>query len=348
MYNLKEYTEIGSGTKALKEDEFFSKRFLMSQSGLGTLMFSPRLFYNNYILKNKEQNIAKHLLEGKLIHCLLLTPTQEEFEKNFVISPSSLPSDSNMKILARVFAEYTALKEVGDPRCEMIHFQHHILAELVSQNLHQSLKTDEQRLAKILIPKNLDYWEYMKKAEGRDVIDDHQYAYAKNVSDMMKEDLKLMTIMGFNKGFEAKIENYNELYMVCPQDELPFDFHGYLDNIVIDHDNLEIRVNDLKTTSKSLSKFKESVDFYNYNLQAAMYYKLVKNSFAVTFSSYKFTFRFVVVDNLQQFSTFVVTDATLKEWESQLDTEINKAVYHFEKRNFELPYEFIQEKEAIL
>ena len=54
-----------------KEKEFYDKEFSFSYSSLNKLLFSPSLFYKDYILKEREIKTDRHLIEGKL--CLLYT-----------------------------------------------------------------------------------------------------------------------------------------------------------------------------------------------------------------------------------------------------------------------------------
>jgi hypothetical protein len=57
-----------------KEEEFYAKDFNFSYSSLNKLLFSPSLFYKDYILWDRELRTDKHLVEGKLVHCLLFEP----------------------------------------------------------------------------------------------------------------------------------------------------------------------------------------------------------------------------------------------------------------------------------
>ena len=61
-----------------KEEEFYAKDFNFSYSSLNKIQFSPSLFYKDYILKDREIQTDKHLIEGKLIHCLLFEPNNLE------------------------------------------------------------------------------------------------------------------------------------------------------------------------------------------------------------------------------------------------------------------------------
>ena len=68
-----------------KEDLFYKGEFNFSYSSLNKLLFSPKLFYREYILKERETKMDKHLVEGRLIHLLLLEP--DKFDEEFVMSP---------------------------------------------------------------------------------------------------------------------------------------------------------------------------------------------------------------------------------------------------------------------
>ena len=57
-----------------------------------------------------------------------------------------------------------------------------------------------------------------------------------------------------------------------------FGLKGILDNVTVDKDS-KVTINDFKTTSKDLSKFSDTVDFYRYSLQAAVYVELIRVMF---------------------------------------------------------------------
>ncbi len=75
-----------------KEAIFYNKDFKFSYSSLNKLLFSPSLFYKDYILYDREVRTDKHLIEGKLIHCLVFEP--ENLKDKFNVLPGKLPSDS--------------------------------------------------------------------------------------------------------------------------------------------------------------------------------------------------------------------------------------------------------------
>ena len=137
------------------------------------------------------------------------------------------------------------------------------------------------------------------------------------------------------------IETHAERYLTSDLLDRPFGLHGYLDYYKINHSTKTVTICDLKTTGKTISDFKETIDFYNYWLQAAIYCKLVFANLAETEQEYNILFKFVVVDKYNQVYVFDVTDETLNGWASALEDVIERAAYHYTEKNYSLPYDFL-------
>lgn len=333
-----------------KEEEFFSKPFLLSYSGLNKLLFSPALFYNHYVLGQRDDTEDRNMIEGKLIHCLLLKP--EGFDDEFVLSAMDIPSDNPRQLLHTLFNHYKELKQHDpeDTREELNEFPGAIIDILADMNLYQSLKSDAQRIDKIVTEKHASYWEYLKKSEGRTVIDHDTFNFATSVVDKIKNTPSVIDVMGFFEDPLRGIKKFNELELVKFDTGLEFGLRGFVDNLVIDPVAKEIKVNDLKKTSKDINSFKESIDYYKYYLQAAMYHKLVENVYLSRpeYKDFKITFRFVVVDSYMQIAPIRVSDETMQEWLNVLDERLKEANHHFLTRDFELPYQFLINSEVVL
>jgi hypothetical protein len=341
-------TDVAFAERMQKEEEFFSKPFLLSYSGLNKLLFSPALFYSHYVLGQRDDVEDKNMVEGKLIHCLLLKP--ESFDDEFVLSAVNTPSDNPKKLLQTLFAHHKELKSSGDTREELHEYNNAIIDILTDMNLYQSLKTDAQRLDKIITEDHVAYWEYMKKAEGRTVVDHDTYAFATSVVDKIKSKPNVMDVMGFFGDSFNGVTKQNEIELAMFDEKFLFGFRGFVDNLVFDSVAKEIRVNDLKKTSKDIGSFTDSIEYYRYWMQAAMYYKMVENVYLskAEYADYKITFRFVVVDPYMQIAPIKVSDDTMKEWLVKTDEMLDRANFHFENKSFELPYEFLVNGEIVL
>ena len=341
-------SDVAFAERMQKEEAFFSKPFLLSYSGLNKLLFSPALFYSHYILGQRDDTEDKNMVEGKLIHCLLLKP--ESFDDEFVLSSVNVPSDNPKKLLQTLFAHYKELKSTGDAREDLHEFSNAIIDILVDMNLYQSLKTDAQRLDKIITEDNVAYWDYMKKAEGRTVIDHDTHAFATAVVDKIKSKPVVMDVMGFFGDSMNGVTKQNEIELAKFDEEFLFGLRGFVDNLVFDNMNKEIRVNDLKKTSKDIGSFTDSIEYFRYWMQAAIYYMLVEHVYLSqpAYADYKISFRFVVVDPYMQIAPIRVSDETMQEWLVKTKEKIAQANYHFENKSFELPYEFLINKEIVL
>jgi hypothetical protein len=82
-------------------------------------------------------------------------------------------------------------------------------------------------------------------------------------------------------------------------------------------------------------------------MQASIYYILVKNVYLSTpkYSDYDFEFRFIVVDPYMQVAPIKISQATLETWIRDTNAKLSEAAYHFENRNFDLPYAFLKNNE---
>lgn len=333
------------------ENDYYDNPKILSYSGLNKLMFSPALYYKHYILNQREDVNSKYMIEGRAIHCLLLTP--DKFFNEFIISLENIPTDSVKNVLHRLFNHYKELKENGgNQRNNLEDYQDAILDILKDENLYQSLKTDVQRLDKIVTTRNIEYWNYLISVENKTIIDKQTYLSCCNIIDSIKNDDNICKIMGINSNNDLLVSSsdnnivvINEKVIITDLDDVSlFQIRTVIDNLVIDHTNKEIRINDLKKISDSITSFHpNSIEKYNLWLQAAIYYtvidKYIKNN--DTFKDYKLTFRFIVIDLYGQMAPIKISDITMTEWIRKSKIIFKKAEHHLNTKNFKLPYEFI-------
>jgi len=316
-----------------KEEEFYAKPFKFSYSSLNKLVFSPTLFYKDYILKEREIKTDRHLVEGKLVHCLLFEP--DNFDKKFNLVPGKTPSDNVRKVLKDMSLHTDA--ETLESCEDFI-----ILDSLKALNLYQSLKTDEQRLAKIRVSDYEPYWKFLSNTH-MDVIDQDTYSKCTDYVNFLEDNESVKSIINeTSSDFDLDpITIHVEKYLESDLSEYEFGLHGYIDFLKVDSDKKIATICDLKTTSKSIVDFKDTVDFYNYWLQAAIYSKLVYDFLGDDRDEYTIEFKFIVIDQYKQVYVFDVTDDTFSSWANGFLQVLNVAKYHFNEKNYSLPYEFL-------
>jgi len=317
-----------------KEKEFYAREdFFFSYSSLNKLLFSPSLFYKDYILKDREIKTDKHLIEGKLLHCLLFEP--ENFDNKFNVTPGKTPSDNVIKVL-KDMSLHTDAETLEN--CE----DFVILDSLKSLNLYQSLKTDEQRLAKIRTEDHENYWMFLSNSD-KDTIDRQTFDRAGEQITILKNNDEVMKLFAKEStDFELDtFETHAEKYLSFPLNEKPYGIHGYIDFFTVDHEKKIATISDLKTTSKTIVEFQETIDFYNYWLQAAIYCKLVYEYLKDNKDEYSIEFKFVVIDKYNQVYVFDVSQQTLGSWAEGLGGVLKVADYHYSNKNYTLPYDFL-------
>lgn len=323
----------------IMEGEFYAKPFQFSYSSLNKLLWNPAVFYQLYVLGNKEERLDSHLVNGKLIHGLLLEP--EKFNEQFIVSPSNLPTGSTRTVVDRVFAHHVELAKNGDERTMLSEFTNAVLDVLKDINLHQSLKTDQQRLDKILTAESENYWHFLRAKGSKTLIDQETHDFCHNAVELIKTDSAICKLIGCNPSEFDNIEVLNEIQLSCKINEKVFGLKGIIDNLVIDHDKKIVYINDVKTTSKELKDFSESVEFYNYWLQAAIYVSLVITNYpGLVDQGYDVKFHFVVIDKNYLVYPFEVRESTLHLWLNKLEECLNKAEWHYINKRYDLPYDF--------
>jgi len=327
-----------------QESVFYSKPFSFSYSSLNKLLVSPNILYKEYILKDREDSTAKYLLEGILIHYLVLE--NEGFDDKFITLADSLPGDTNIAVAKIAF---TAYEQANDPYLELKDFRSEILQALVDINKHQSLKDttagtgDDKRVAKIVEPKTEEYFEFLKNKKGRTIIDSALLEKCERRADVVKANSEIMELLGKTRTpIENQFAVYNELPLDCaPENDAPYGFKGILDNLTVDVATKTVRINDFKTTSKKLEDFGETVKIWNYWLQAAVYVKLVKCFLSkILTPEWNIEFRFIVFDKYDHLYPFLVKQGTLESWEKDFEEVQKEALYHYTTRDYKLPYAY--------
>ena len=325
--------QISTGSNEL--DNFYKKEFNFSYSSINKLLFSPRMFYNHYVLKEKEDSTDSHLVIGRVLHCLLLEPAN--FDDQFAVMTSKIPSENNKKIIDNIFRNYLVNQ---NNTLTLEDYSKDILTHLLTINLHQSLKTDQQRLDKILTDENNEYFEFLKLSLGKTVIDQLILDNCKKSLDVIKANDDVRALLQLDKSQENdEIEVYNELIVSMSDKNLPFGFKGVLDNVVVDHNSKTIFINDLKTSGKSIQDFPESVDYYKYWIQGTIYVMLASEKFLKDKQDWNVQLTFIVIDKYNQVYPYQVSSESLNKWKTDFEKIVTQIKWHYDNKQYNLPYD---------
>ena len=263
---------------------------------------------------------------------MLLQP--EKLHEEFSIVPTKVPSESLKKVLKVVSdCNISELSIVDDK----------VISDALQEvGLYQSLKDDAKRIAKVRTTECEDYYAFMCNTSGKDIIDNDMLAKATERVEILKANKDVMSLMeDIVTDFEMDpIEAYNEKYLECKLKDYRFGLKGYIDRYIVDHDKKEVTIVDLKTTSKGLDKFAETMDYYNYWIQAVIYSTLVIKNNEKDISNYRINYKFVVIDNYDQVYVFDVSNNTKSDWYRGFVDVLKQIDYHYTNRDYTLPYEF--------
>ncbi len=329
------------------ENEFYAQKYYLSYSALNKLLYSPLSFYKHYVLQQKEEKPESYLVEGKIIHSIML----KNFEDTFIVSHNDLPTDSVKLVLDKLYYWCVNDQKITDmENVYLSDYEEKIIEILKEINLHQSLvddkKTgetgDEKRLKKIVTPGNVSYFDFLKNKGKKILVDQTTVDNCQLAVSALLNNAEIYHLLGMDDEMRD-IDVFNEVPIQSDLlDIYPFGFKGILDNLVIDNDTNTIYINDLKSTSKTISEFRETIDFYKYWIQASIYSMLVKDKFKE--KDYKYIFTFVVVDKYNQVYAFEVSSLTMMNWEIEFIAKADEFQYHYVNRSFSLPYKFLTEK----
>ena len=319
-------------------EKFYSKPFNFSYSSINKLLYSPMAFYKHYILNEKEDSVDAHLVYGRVLHCLLLD--EEKFNDQFSILPGKFPSDNIRTIVDNIFNKHYLF--VGNESLSLEDFPQEILNELLTINLYQTLKTDAQRLEKVINDQTKEYFDFLKNSKDKTLVDLNTYASAQDAAAVIKQNETICSLLNLNKDAADHIETYNEVKLETAFGDNTFGLKGILDNVLIDRETKTIFINDLKTTGKALQDFPDSVEYYKYWIQAVIYFFLVVNNYLKdeeNINDWNVHFTFVVIDKYNLIYPFQVSDETFLEWVDRFYKEVLPQIkYHYNGKRYDLPY----------
>jgi hypothetical protein len=250
---------------------------------------------------------------------------------------SKIPSENNKKIIDNIFKNYLVNQ---NNTLTLEDYSKDILTHLLTINLHQSLKTDQQRLDKILTDENNEYFEFLKLSLGKTVIDQIILDNCKKSLDVIKSNDDVRALLQLDKIQEDdEIEVYNELIVSMSDKNLPFGFKGVLDNVVVDHTSKTLFINDLKTSGKSIQDFPESVDYYKYWIQGTIYVMLASEKFLKDKQDWNVQLTFIVIDKYNQVYPYQVSSESLSKWKIDFEKIVTQIRWHYDNKQYDLPYD---------
>lgn len=263
----------------------------LSYSSLRALSIGPAYFKSQ---QDQESEGKEHFIIGSAVDCLLTEPDKfwEFYTLDFNEGCDKIPNGQMLKFIDYITMNEDCGQISGD--CYQEAYEYAGFKQKKLETVITEYKEEYKEYNEWLINRKKFYDENKNKTIIRPEI----YSLVHKIADSLR--INEFTRKYFENSTGKNIEVHNQL-------EIYWELKGLkckskLDLVIVDHENKEISINDLKTTGNSVFSFKSSVFKWNYDYQAAFYssalYWLINKSndeYWSKFKEYKILpFKFIV------------------------------------------------------
>ena len=276
---------------------------------------------------------------GNLVHLAVLEPHL----LNYTVDRTNTPD----KIRDIVKTVFEAVKPQEDPfnldaPTTVGNFEDYHMAILSAIDKHSygANWKEDTRVRKVL-ENGGSYFKTLASAhnEGKFVITEAMESRLNNVMAGLGRDRYGALMLDRQANPERNTEYLNEQEVTWDDPNYSFKLKGKIDQLRVDHANMEFTIIDLKTTSKKLADFHESFEKYHYARQMAAYItaasKFIRNKYG---EGYKPTHKHLIVavetSGDYRAGRFVVSNETILQGDAEYKSLLDRVQYHFETNNW--------------
>lgn len=230
---------------------------------------NPRLF-RKFLDGQLDEKPSKSFEIGTLIHEELLEPGKLD------IVPDSTPGPKTQDIIDALWNRlYQDVEQDNIDLLELSELSNETWEAVIPADFYPkyTLQTKVNRIVR----EGSDYWKALYSNQGKKIVDPATWHIVQgciesiNLHPVAKE---LITGDGFGEYDEALAETeitFDVQWAAEGENEVTVPIKAKLDRILINHRDKRITLVDLKTTSKALGRFEETVAMYHYYRQLAWY-----------------------------------------------------------------------------
>lgn len=286
-----------------------------------TMGGSPRSFIN-FIEGNEEAKYSLSLERGELLHKWM------EDKTAFCVSEIDKPGGDLGKVIDKIFRSRKEYKS---------RLRNRILREAREFGYGGKTYTDNTIIEKFKT--GLPYYKELLKGEGKIIITSEMKETLNNCIRSIESNKDCCTLLEENEfSSSLRFKEHPILWTKeLPEFSLEVKCKSKIDLWKLDFDNRTIIVNDLKTTSSSLTLFQNSFEFYRYYRQLA-FYKRAIISFILQqgilnekqLSQFKWEFNLIVIETKPSFDCeiFRVSSAWIKKGQREAASLMNRYAWH--------------------
>ena len=234
-------------------------------------LLSKLLFDPSQVKQDQKETEAMGF--GSLFDCLITD--SDRFDSEYVVSDVEKPT-GQLGDIVDLLIEY---------RNEEVSFEENLIRayeELKARN-GGKLRDKLEKFAERMVIEGRPYLEFIAKSFDKKVVSKDDFYLATRMKDGLKNNQFTRQFFDMSYDWETKFQVPLEGVINGHK------FKGLLDMLLINEAKKEIIPIDIKTTSSYPNQFQKSVAKWNYLIQAALYYDLVKLNYP-DYKVHDFTF----------------------------------------------------------
>lgn len=197
----------------------------------------------------------------------IITGGKEEFDRRFMVADFPPVPDSVIRIVKKLFNsckdKYRSLYDIPDD--DIIY---------ITQEESYQLNWKPETRAKVIKEKGGEYYSLLYLADNKVILDTYTYQSVYNAVQALKESESTRWYFADDNPFE-NVKRYYQLKFKTVLNGI--EFRCMSDLLVVDYDNKTIIPVDLKTSSKPEWDFYKSFVEWNYQIQARLYWSIIRN-----------------------------------------------------------------------
>lgn len=228
------------------------------------------------------------LLLGSIVDCLI-TDGQEEFDRRFLVAEFPAIPDSIITIVKDIFSTYsevyTSLSNIPDD---------YIITFAQKYNYQPNWRPETR--AKVIREKGSEYYNLLYLSTDKTIVDTETYKVATDMVDALKNSPITGSYFSPDNPFDDTIGKYYQLKFKATLHNV--DYRCMADLITVNYKDKIIYPIDLKTSFKHEYEFYKSFIDWNYQIQARLYWRIIRNNLDRDeyFKDFKLDdYRFIVV-----------------------------------------------------
>lgn len=338
------------------KEELKSRYTGVSASFLNWFDISPLYAYQK-LHKIIDEKPTKEQELGIQLHMYVLE--QDKFSNTYLYKSFDAPRGEKQK----EFCELCANMKTTNPEFKALDIAIPCYKATYNTEKKSDEKVKEESLSMYkLFLKYIKYLEIQNNYKG--TIDQNSMRYIQQATKVIKEHCSASKLLFDDQNDiisndELFIQNEFELYWEESSillNNKPLVIKSIIDRFIIDFENKEIYLIDLKT-SKYLYEFKDKFKEHKYDRQLALYWKAIKYYFTQEYpdldiSNFKLFTRIVAVQTPNIYRILPVEckvvkikDNTLEEGIQELNDSLQNVAWHFENDYWEKTREAFNQKE---